>query len=53
MDTFRKEFKSDLSDFLEPLYGLTIKEINFADYLDTVTHIAIKHKMKIPPTFSW
>ena len=48
LDIFRKEFKSDLSDFLEPLYGLTIKEINFADYLDTVTHIAIKHKMKIP-----
>jgi len=48
MDIFRKEFKSDLSDFLEPLYGLTIKEINFADYLDTITHIAIKHKMKIP-----
>jgi ubiquinone biosynthesis protein len=48
MDTFRREFKSDLADFLEPLYGLTIKEINFADYLDTVTHIAIKHKMKIP-----
>ena len=48
MDIFRKAFKADLSDFLEPLYGLTIKEINFADYLDTVTHIAIKHKMKIP-----
>ncbi|MFZ2197406.1 MAG: AarF/ABC1/UbiB kinase family protein, partial [Thermodesulfovibrionales bacterium] len=37
LDIFRREFKSDLSDFLEPLYGLTIKEINFADYLDTVT----------------
>jgi ubiquinone biosynthesis protein len=48
LETFRKEFKSDLSDFFEPLYGLAIKEINFADYLDTVTHIAIKHNMKIP-----
>ena len=48
LEAFRKEFKSDLSDFFEPLYGLAIKEINFADYLDTVTHIAIKHNMKIP-----
>jgi ubiquinone biosynthesis protein len=47
-DEFRKEFKADLSDFLEPLYGLTLKEIIFADYIDTITHIAIKHKLKIP-----
>jgi ubiquinone biosynthesis protein len=50
LEAFRKEFKADLSDFLEPLYGLTIGQINFnfADYIDTVTHIALKHKMKIP-----
>jgi ubiquinone biosynthesis protein len=48
LDIFRKEFKNDLADFLEPLYGLTIKEINFAEYLDTIMHLAIKHKMKIP-----
>jgi ubiquinone biosynthesis protein len=50
LEAFRKEFKADLSDFLEPLYGMTIGQINFnfADYIDTVTHIAIKHKMKIP-----
>jgi len=48
LDIFRKEFKTDLADFFEPLYGLSIKEINFAEYLDTVTHLAIKHQMKIP-----
>ncbi|MDI6801780.1 MAG: AarF/ABC1/UbiB kinase family protein [Thermodesulfovibrionales bacterium] len=48
MDVFRRDFKSDISDFLEPLYGLTLKEINFAQYLDTVTHLAIKHNLKIP-----
>lgn len=48
LDAFRKGFKADLTDFLEPLYGMTIKDINFAEYLDTVTHLAIKHKMKIP-----
>ena len=48
LDVFRKEFRSDLTDFLEPLYGLTLKELNFAEYMDTVTHLAIKHKLKIP-----
>ncbi len=45
---FRREFKADLYDFLEPLYGMSLKEINFAEYMDTVTHLAIKHNMKIP-----
>ncbi len=48
LDVFRREFKADLSDFLEPLYGLTLKELNFAEYMDTVTHLAIKHNLKIP-----
>ena len=48
IDAFRRDFKADLADFLEPLYGLTLKEINFAQYLDTVTHLAIKHNLKIP-----
>jgi len=45
---FRKQFKADLSDFLEPLYGLALKEINFAEYMDAITHLAIKHDIKIP-----
>lgn len=48
IDAFRKDFKADLIDFLEPLYGATLKEINFAQYLDTVTHLAIKHNLRIP-----
>ncbi len=48
LHAFRREFKADLTDFLEPLYGLTLKEINFARYLDTITHLAIKHNLRIP-----
>lgn len=48
LDVFRREFRMDLADFLEPLYGRTLKELNFAEYMDTVTRLAIKHKMKIP-----
>lgn len=48
IDAFRRDFKADLIDFLEPLYGLTLKEINFAQYLDTLTHVAIRHNLMIP-----
>jgi hypothetical protein len=30
IESFRKEFKADLSDFFEPLYGLALKEISVA-----------------------
>jgi ubiquinone biosynthesis protein len=48
LDVFRKEFRTDLADFLEPLYDITLKELNFAEYMDTVTHLAVKHNLKIP-----
>jgi len=48
LEVFRREFKADLIDFLEPLYGLSLKDLNFAEYMDTITHLAIKHKLKIP-----
>lgn len=51
IDTFRREFKADLMDFLIPLYEASISEINFAEYLDTLTHLAIKHRLRIPSDF--
>lgn len=48
IEVFRQEFKADLVEFMEPLYGLTLKEINFTKYLDTLTHLAMKHSLKIP-----
>lgn len=51
IESFRRDFKADLMDFLVPLYGASISEINFTEYLDTLTHLAIKHKLKIPSDF--
>ncbi|MFN3479381.1 MAG: ABC1 kinase family protein, partial [Thermodesulfovibrionales bacterium] len=48
LDRFKKEFKVDLLEFLEPLYGRRLHEINFAQYLDILMHLAIKHRMQIP-----
>lgn len=48
LDKFKREFKTDLLYYLEPLYGMKLQEINFARYLDIITHIALKHRMRIP-----
>ncbi len=47
-DMFKREFKADLVDVLQPLYDSKISEVNFADYLETFTHLAVKHGLKIP-----
>ncbi len=48
IETFRREFKSDLVDFLEPILDSTLQELDFALYLDTLTHLAIKHNLRVP-----
>jgi len=48
VDVFRREFKADLVDFLEPLYGMTIHEVKFSKYLDIITHLAVKHNLRTP-----
>lgn len=46
--SFRQEFLSDMMELLLPLYDSALAEINFAEYLNTVTQLAIKHKLKVP-----
>ncbi len=48
VDTFRREFKVDLVDLIEPLYGAAISEINIAEYLDTVLQLASRHRLIVP-----
>jgi ubiquinone biosynthesis protein len=48
MDVFRREFRSDIIYLLEPLYDLSISEVNFPEYLEALTHLVIKHGLKVP-----
>lgn len=48
IDIFRREFKADLVDFMEPLYDLTLQEFDLSIYLDMITRLAIKHNLKMP-----
>jgi ubiquinone biosynthesis protein len=48
LEVFKGEFKADLIEICEPLYDITLSEINFADYLEVLTQIAIKHGLRMP-----
>lgn len=48
IEEFKRDFKADMIDFLIPLYDQAISEINIAQYLDTLLHLAAKHNLKMP-----
>lgn len=47
-DFFRRDFKSKLADLLEPMYGLTLEEINLPEYLSAFLTLASRVNMRIP-----
>jgi len=48
IETFKREFKADLVELLQPLYDLSISEVNFASYIETLTHLMVRHNLTIP-----
>lgn len=48
IEEFKRDLKADLVEVLEPLYDATISEVNFPEYLDMMTHLVVKHGLKIP-----
>jgi ubiquinone biosynthesis protein len=48
IDTFKLELKEDLAELLEPYYGMKIRQVDFGTYIERVTHLLHRHKLKIP-----
>ncbi len=48
IESFKREFKADIRDLLEPLYGLKLQQINFAQYVETLIRLATRYNLKIP-----
>ncbi len=48
MDRFQRELKEDLAEFLEPYYGMTVKQVDLGMYLDRLTQISIRYKLRMP-----
>ena len=48
LETFRRGFKADLVDLIEPLYSKKLGQIKLSDYLERITSIATKHGLQFP-----
>ncbi len=49
-DLFRQKLMADVANLLVPLYDLPLAEVNFAEILDTILLIVVKHKLQLPST---
>jgi ubiquinone biosynthesis protein len=47
-DFLRNEFKADLMELLNPLYTLSLGQIDLADFMEDILHLAAKHGLQIP-----
>ncbi len=48
VEKFQREMKEDLAELLEPYYGMQVKQIDFGTYIDRVTHLLIRHQLRMP-----
>ncbi|HXY62735.1 MAG TPA: AarF/ABC1/UbiB kinase family protein [Nitrospirota bacterium] len=48
IEQFQREMKQDLVELLEPYSVMQVKQIDFGAYLDHVTHILLRHRLKLP-----
>ena len=48
VEIFQQEMKEDLVEFLEPYYIMQAKQIDFGAYIDRITRILLRHRLKLP-----
>ncbi len=48
IDKLRIELREDLAEFLEPYYGMTVKQVDLGAYIDRLTQISIRFKLRMP-----
>jgi len=44
----KREFMIDVTEFLAPMYDMPLADINYVEYINTITHLALRHKVKVP-----
>jgi ubiquinone biosynthesis protein len=48
LERFQRELKEDFRELLEPYYGMKVKQIDFGAYVDRVTQILLRHRLRLP-----
>jgi ubiquinone biosynthesis protein len=48
IEKFQREMKEDLIELLEPYYVMQARQIDFGAYIDRVSHILLRHRLRLP-----
>jgi ubiquinone biosynthesis protein len=48
IEKFQRDMKEDLVELLEPYYVMQVKQIDFGAYIDRITSILLRHRLKLP-----
>ncbi len=48
IEKFQRQLRDDLEELLEPYYGMQASQIDFGVYVDRVSHILTRHKLRLP-----
>ena len=48
IDQFRRDLKEELAELLEPYYGMKVRQIDFGAYVERVTNILIRYRLRQP-----
>jgi ubiquinone biosynthesis protein len=48
IEKFQREMKEDLVELLEPYYIMQVKQIDFGAYIDSVTRILLRYRLRLP-----
>jgi ubiquinone biosynthesis protein len=48
LEKLRRELREEFTEFLEPYYGMTVKQIDLGAYIERLTQISIRFKLRMP-----
>ncbi len=48
LEKLRRDLREDLAEFLEPYYGMTVKQVDLGAYLERLTEISIRFRLRMP-----
>jgi ubiquinone biosynthesis protein len=48
LESYRRSFKDDLTELVEPLHDLELKDVNISEYLSGLLEIIINHRIALP-----
>lgn len=48
LERVRTELREELAEFLEPYYGMTVKQVDLGAYIERLTQLSVRFKLRMP-----